>query len=223
MAEPTPSSTAGQPSPTKRVSSSRPTATKRTSTAHPRAPATIHPTAIIANHALLTGIHPITISQNAILHPYCKVYSTECPVEIGEGCIISERASVGLSSGDQNDRLEEGKVHKVQLMVSLGREVNVENGATVEAAEIGDGTIIQIDAKVGAGSVVGKHCKISPLCEVPPNDVVPDFTVIYGNNQRRIDKTAREHAEINRLKSMGNIMHHKTLSRLLPNNAAKWQ
>ncbi|KAI4178981.1 MAG: hypothetical protein L6R41_008107, partial [Letrouitia leprolyta] len=36
------------------------------------------------------------------------------------------------------------------------------------------------------------HCKIGPLCTVAPYEVIPDHTVIYGYNQRRIDRSGME-------------------------------
>jgi len=40
--------------------------------------------------------------------------------------------------------------------VELGKNVTVEAGATVEAQSIGEGTVIEFDAKIGKGSVLGK-------------------------------------------------------------------
>ncbi|KAL8777355.1 MAG: hypothetical protein Q9213_007896, partial [Squamulea squamosa] len=36
------------------------------------------------------------------------------------------------------------------------------------------------------------YCKISPLCSVAPYENVPDHTVIYGNNERRIDRSGTD-------------------------------
>src|SRR5262245_19869842 len=56
---------------------------KRVSTvpAPPKAPATIDPSAVLANHCVLTGLFPITVGARAVLHPHSKVVSTAGPVE----------------------------------------------------------------------------------------------------------------------------------------------
>ncbi|KAK3077320.1 hypothetical protein LTS18_010590, partial [Coniosporium uncinatum] len=143
------------PSPTKRPSSSsaRPATTaKRPSSALPKAPCTIYPTAIVANHAVLTGKHPISIAEKAVLHPYAKVDSTVCAVEIGRGVVVGEKAVVGVVSSSGGGGGDEGRQEKVVLE----RNAFVENGAVVQAVRVGEGTVVQSDAKVGAGAVVGR-------------------------------------------------------------------
>jgi carbonic anhydrase/acetyltransferase-like protein (isoleucine patch superfamily) len=130
-------------------STTRPSS-KRISTAPtaPRAPTNLHPTSTIANHALLTGHYPITISANTILHPYAKIISSEGPVEIGEGSIVWEKGVVGIMS-DQGDGEEKATI--------LGRNVVIETGAVVEAGtSIGEGSVVEGFARVGEGCVVGK-------------------------------------------------------------------
>jgi dynactin-6 len=51
--------------------------------------------------------------------------------------------------------------------VVMENYVVVEVGAVVEASKVGEGTIIEINAKVGRGAVLGKvsHC-VDPKCFV---------------------------------------------------------
>lgn len=130
---------------------------KRVSTAPtaPQPPATIHPSAIIANHATLAGVFPITIGANAVLNPYAKVISNAGPVEIGEGSVIWERAVVGINAEgatkDEDDDLGPGGT-----FVMLERNCIVESGAIVAAKIVGEGTVIEAFATIGEGSVIGK-------------------------------------------------------------------
>ncbi|KAL1652340.1 hypothetical protein SLS58_000467 [Diplodia intermedia] len=131
-----------------RTSTSRTSASassKRASSSLPRAPATIHPSAIVANHAVLTGHHAITIAAGAVVHPNAKITSLHGPVVIGEGCIVYEKATVGIPE------LEGGQGRGVVL----DKNVVVEASAVVQAALVGEGTVIGTDAKVGLGSAVG--------------------------------------------------------------------
>lgn len=118
----------------------------------PKAPTSIDPSAIVANHAILTGLHPIIIGPRAVLHPYAKVVSVNGSIEIGEGCIIWEKAVVGSGSAAEDDSKSTEKVKKIVL----GPNVVVESGAVVEAETVGEGTIIEAFSKIGDGASVGK-------------------------------------------------------------------
>jgi dynactin 6 len=118
----------------------------------PKAPTSIDPSAIVANHAVLTGLYPITIGPRAVLHPYAKIVSGDGPIEIGEGCIIWEKAVVGSGSAAEDNA---NGTEKVKKMV-LGPNVVVESGATVEAESVGEGTIIESFSRIGDGASVGK-------------------------------------------------------------------
>ena len=139
------------------ASAKRPTSTaKRTSTALPKPSSlVIDPSAIIAQHAVITGTQPITIGPHAVLHPHGKITSGTAPVVVGEGCIVFEKAVVGVGW------LQDGFTARGESRadgVVLGRNVVVETGAVVEAAEVGEGTVVEAGARLGAGVVVGKVC-----------------------------------------------------------------
>ena len=130
---------------------------KRVSTAlaAPKPPATIDPSAILANHATITGTFPITVGANVVLNPYSKIISTIGPVEIGEGCVIWERATVGINV-EAGARDEDEDSGHGGTFVMLERNCVVESGAQVSAKLVGEGTIIEAFASVGEGCVIGK-------------------------------------------------------------------
>ncbi|KAL8942270.1 MAG: hypothetical protein Q9211_001472, partial [Gyalolechia sp. 1 TL-2023] len=94
-----------------------------------------------------------------------------------------EKSLVGLCSAHADGRPEG---------VVLETHVVIEPKAVVEASRIGAGTTVDVGAKVGKGAVVGKGCKIGPLCSVAPYEVIPENTVIYGYNERRVDRSGME-------------------------------
>ncbi|KAI9700001.1 MAG: hypothetical protein M1836_002535 [Candelina mexicana] len=181
--------------------STRPSAPKG-----PKPPTSLHPSCIIAENAILTGTHPITLSANVIIHPRARLNSTCGPITLGSGCIIEEKASIGLLSSanpvdtrstpqpgevrymehDGSNEEDEGDRGEVEGVV-LENGVFVEVGAVVEARRVGEGSVVEVKARVGRGCVVGKHCKISPLCHIDENDILQDGTVVYGTGQRRIE------------------------------------
>jgi len=125
---------------------------KRVSTApaHPKAPVSIDAAAIIANHAVLTGVYPIEIGPQVVIHQYAKVASGTGPIEIGEGSIIWEKAVVGNAAED------EAKESDDKGSITLGSNVIIETGAMIEAESIGDSTIVEAFAKIGKGAIIGK-------------------------------------------------------------------
>lgn len=132
--------------------SDAPRSSKRVSTvpSAPKAPTSIDPAAIIANHAILTGIYPIKIGPRAVIHQYAKIVSGDGPIEFGEGCIIWEKAMVGNAAED------EGKKSDKEKKITLGSNVVIESGAVVAAESVGENTIIEAFARVGEGATVGK-------------------------------------------------------------------
>lgn len=125
---------------------------KRVSTlpSAPKAPTSIDPAAVIANHAILTGIYPIKIGPRAVIHQYAKIVSGDGPIEIGEGCIIWEKVVIG------NAKEEERQKSEGEKNITLGSNVVIETGAVVEAESIGESTIVEAFAKVGEGAVIGR-------------------------------------------------------------------
>ncbi len=119
------------------------------SQAGPKPPVQFSSSITIADSALLTGSHPITISTESVVHPRARLDSLGGRVTIGCRCIVHERTTIG-AVGTQGKITEHG--------VTLGDYVTVEVGASIEAGDtvIGDGTTVGVGAKIGAGAVVGK-------------------------------------------------------------------
>lgn len=144
---------------------------------------------------------------------------------MGSNCIISERSQIGLQSDPPDDK---------EYGVVIENGVVVEVGAVVEARRVGEGTVIEVNAKIGKGAVVGKvwltlpywnagsdrfqHCKIGPMCEVAEGEVLPDYTVLYGNGMRRLDTSGVEDLKLKVVAKQVEV-----LRKLIPSNLAKFQ
>lgn len=127
--------------------------TKRTSTAKvagPKPPVHFSSSLTISEKAVLQGTHSITIQSESVVHPAAKLESATGSVLIGRRCIIHERAQIGTSPEDISIAKPGG--------VSAGDYVVIEVDAVVESGdtEIGDGTLIQVGSRVGAGAKIGK-------------------------------------------------------------------
>jgi dynactin 6 len=192
---------------TSRPTSKRPTSTPATPVARP--PCHIHAAAIIADKAQISGTHAVEVGENTILHPYAKIRSEHGRVVIGKLSMVYETGVVGVADGPDQD-------------VIIGNEVNIETGAVVEAKSVGDGTTIEVNAVVGKGAVIGRHCRIASMERVEANEVLEDFTVVYGQGLRRVDRTIKEHAEVREAKRTGQEKAIELMRKLIPNAAAKW-
>ncbi|RQM06301.1 hypothetical protein DH86_00001106 [Scytalidium sp. 3C] len=164
---------------------------------------------IIADLASLTGTHLITLGAKSVVHPRTRLNSTYAPITVGSNCILSERSSIGLQ-----DPLSTGQ----EQGVVIGDFVIIEAGAVVEAQRIGDGSLIEVNAKIGKGAILGKHCKIGPLCEVAEGEELSDYTVVYGNGMRRIDKSGVEDLKLKMISQHAGVM-----KKLISSNLAKFQ
>lgn len=127
---------------------------------------------------------------------------------MGSTCILSERSCLGLQS------VSDGQVGGVVLEDGVVLEV----GAVVEAQKVGEGSLIEVNAKVGKNAVIGKHCKIGPLCTVADDEVLPDYTVVYGAGMRRVDSSNVEELKIKMVRRQVEV-----LKKLIPSNPAKFQ
>ena len=115
-------------------------------------PTTIHPSAIVAEKAVLSGSHPITIAANTVIHPFARIVSNAGPVTIAENVIVNERAVVGIS-GDRDGAAENESGNRE---VHVGAGVTIESSAVVEAHVVEEGSVIDVQASVGLGARIGR-------------------------------------------------------------------
>lgn len=113
----------------------------------PKPPTSLSSTLTIADQASLIGTYLITIGGHSIIHPRTKLNSTYGPITIGSSCIISERCQIGLAA---NTDANEGEG------VVIENGVVIEVGAVVEAKRVGEGCVIEVNARIGKGAVLGK-------------------------------------------------------------------
>ncbi|OTB09472.1 hypothetical protein M426DRAFT_316023 [Hypoxylon sp. CI-4A] len=178
----------------------------------PKAPVNFSSSITIADSALLTGNHTINVSSESVVHPRAKLDSSNGRITIGRRCIIHERTSIGAVSADPTpSESRDGVVISDYTTVEVGAVL--ESGGTI----IGEGCLIGVGSRVGKGAKLGKHCTLTPKTVIQPGEVIPDFTVIYSNGIRRIDKRG-----ISDLKNKVQARQIEVLRRLIPSNPAKF-
>jgi dynactin-6 len=122
---------------------------KRASTAPPAPKPPVHfaPAIVIADNAALIGTNLISVGLHTVVHPRSRLNSTYGPITIGSNCIISERSQIGIQSAPLDSHTEG---------VFIENGVVIETGAVVEARKIGEGSVVEVNARIGRGAIIGK-------------------------------------------------------------------
>ncbi|MFP4000771.1 MAG: gamma carbonic anhydrase family protein [Thermoplasmata archaeon] len=107
-------------------------------------------------------------------------------VELKEGVSIWPQA---VLRGDQNS-ITVGEGSNIQDLVMvhvdyenktvIGKDVTIGHGAVIHGCEIGDETIIGMNASVLSGAKVGKGCIIGANALVTPGTEIPDHSMAVG-------------------------------------------
>ena len=70
---------------------------------------------------------------------------------------------------------------------------------------------------------MSQYCKITSFASLPPNSTLSDYTVVYGQNQRRKDTSLMtEDGLVKEIKAMAHQKQLKGFEKLIPSNLAKW-
>ncbi|KAI1116511.1 trimeric LpxA-like protein [Nemania sp. NC0429] len=179
----------------------------------PKAPVNFSSSITIADSALLAGNHTININSESVVHPRAKIDSSNGRITIGRRCIVHERVYIGAPSADPTpSESRDGVVISDYAEVEVG--AIIESGGTL----IGEGCQVGVGSRVGKGAKLGKHCVLTPKTIIPPGEVVPDFTVVYSNGTRRLDRRG-----VTDLKNKAQARQIEVLRKLIPSNPAKFQ
>ncbi|KAI1194351.1 trimeric LpxA-like protein [Nemania serpens] len=179
----------------------------------PKAPVNFSSSITIADSALLAGNHTININSESVVHPRAKLDSSHGRITIGRRCIVHERANIGAASADPTpSESRDGVIISDYASVEVGAVI--ESGGTL----IGEGCQVGVGSRVGRGAKLGKHCILTPKTVIPPGEVVPDFTVVYSNGTRRLDRRG-----VTDLKNKAQARQIEVLRKLILSNPAKFQ
>ncbi|KAL4881924.1 trimeric LpxA-like protein [Aspergillus karnatakaensis] len=159
----------------------------------PTSPISAHPSASIAESVTFYGTYPVTIDRGTVIHPRTRIYSFDGPIKIGEGCIISEKCSIGVppaqkpkpaagsSGGGEGDEGAGGKEALPILIspnVTIGPQVTVHHGVYIHSA-----AVIETMAVLFRGVDVGTHAKVCARCEIVEGARVKEWTVVWGSGR----------------------------------------
>ncbi|KAI9932693.1 hypothetical protein ASPWEDRAFT_22463 [Aspergillus wentii DTO 134E9] len=145
----------------------------------PRPPLSVHPTVTIADAVVFQGTHPISIGAGTIIHPRARFYSFDGPIYIGDGSIISEKSVIGIAPTappPSSTHGREGIPIRISNAVVVGPQASVFPGAHIHSS-----TVVESLAIIHKRASLGSHSKVCAACEVPPNAVVREWSVVWGS------------------------------------------
>lgn len=113
-----------------------------------------------------------TVIGNVELHDRSSVWfnvvirGDNDPIVIGEGSNIQDGSVLHTDPG---------------FSLTLGKDVTVGHKAMLHGCEVGDGSLIGINAVVLNGVKIGKGCLIGANSLVPEGMDIPDFSLVVGS------------------------------------------
>ena len=113
-----------------------------------------------------------TVIGNVILHDCASVWfnvvirGDNDPIIIGEGSNIQDGAVLHTDPG---------------FTLKIGQNVTVGHKAMLHGCEVGDGSLIGINAVVLNGAKIGKGCLIGANALVPEGMEIPDYSLVVGS------------------------------------------
>jgi UDP-3-O-[3-hydroxymyristoyl] glucosamine N-acyltransferase len=177
-----------------------------------RAPAGVHPTAVVSPEATLgegvsIGAHCVIeagarIGARAVLLPGCYVGPMAAigddsflymNVIVREECVIGARCvlhpGVVVGSDGFGFAFDAGRYHKVPQVgnVVVGDDVEIGANTTIDRAttdstRIGDGTKIDNLVQIGHNVAIGKHCIIVAQVGISGSTTLEDFVTMGGQS-----------------------------------------
>jgi carbonic anhydrase/acetyltransferase-like protein (isoleucine patch superfamily) len=164
-----------------------------------RPPMEIHPTAHLDPQAYVQGTFTITLGPNVVIHPRARLVSAHGPVMIRAGTVISERCVIGGPAPDS--KAPPSAPPEVPVMTEMRQDVMLHASVEIQAgAYLDEACLIEPRAVVQKDVKIGKHCKVCAGCVVDRS--VRDWTVVWGDGQRRRLRTGAIDPENGRLKAL---------------------
>lgn len=118
----------------------------------------------IADSASIIG--SVILKENASVWFNCTIRGDNDVITIGENSNVQDGAVLHTDPG---------------FKLTLGKGVTVGHNAMVHGCEVGDFTLIGINAVVLNGAKIGSHCLIGANAFIPEGMVIPDGSMVVGS------------------------------------------
>ena len=111
-----------------------------------------------------------------------------------------------ITIGEQSNVQDGAVLHTdPELPLNIGRGVTVGHKAMLHGCDVGDYSLIGINAVVLNGAKIGKHCLIGANALVPENMVIPDGSMVIGSPARVKRQLSPEQQEMLEMAALGYV------------------
>lgn len=168
------------------------------------------------------GSHNINIEANSVVHPRCRLYTDQGKITIRAGSVLIERCIVGFDK-ELNPIPE---AFAAQLQADTNRDITIGPHAYLQSSvkiqppcTVGEGVLLEAGVTVQTGCSIGDHSKICAGVNLPPDTIIPEWTVVYGPSGRLRRRRQENMAEDSRIEGMNR--ERQGMEMLLRANATK--
>lgn len=186
-------------------------------------PAKISPNCHLDPSSYVKGHHQLTVEASALIHPRTYLFTELGPITIRQGTVITEKCVLGRR--DKTDTSHQRAQPSIAVgrplsvtegvasadtpldtatqpqdnlpEISIGPDAHLHAAVTIQApSTVSDSAILESGVMISPGCFIGAHSKICAGITLPPNTVIPEWTIVYGTNgsmrRRKADDAAEE-------------------------------
>jgi carbonic anhydrase/acetyltransferase-like protein (isoleucine patch superfamily) len=135
----------------------------------------IHETAFIHPQAAVTG--NVIIGKDVYVGPGAAIRGDWGEIVIEDGCNVQENCTIHMFPG---------------VTVCLRRGAHIGHGAIIHGAEVGENSLVGMNAVLMDNVKIGKECIIGALAFVPADTVIPERKVVVGNPAKIVKDVSDE-------------------------------
>uniref|UniRef100_A0A8C4NG97 Dynactin subunit 6 n=1 Tax=Eptatretus burgeri TaxID=7764 RepID=A0A8C4NG97_EPTBU len=138
----------------------------------------IAPGAVVCVESEIRG--DVTIGARTVVHPKARIIAEAGPIIIGESNLIEEQVLIINRYPQKNGHVDPNRDEPITMIIGSNNVFEVD--CQSEALKIDDNNIIESKARVGRDMILSSGCVVGACCDVKTCEVLPENTVIYGNN-----------------------------------------
>ena len=135
----------------------------------------VHESAFVHPNATVTG--NVTIGKNVYVGPGAAIRGDWGEIVIADGCNVQENCTIHMFPG---------------VTVRLHENAHIGHGAVIHGAEIGENSLIGMNAVVMDNVKVGKECIVGALTFVPADMEIPKRSLVVGNPAKVVKEVSDE-------------------------------
>jgi len=135
----------------------------------------VHESSFVHPQATVTG--NVIIGKDVYIGPSAALRGDWGQIIIEDGCNVQENCTVHMFPG---------------TTVYLRKGAHIGHGAIIHGAEIGENSLVGMNAVLMDNVQIGKECIVGALAFVPEKMVVPDRSIVVGNPAKIVKEVSDE-------------------------------